>query len=172
VPRWEVACLNYQVRAELDSVVEHAVSQRMRPGTFLTKHSATPVKPFSSPSEALRKRTSAINGPRSNNGVRSCGHPSSIQFTAKFSGPPCPECTSSQSIDGSLAGLMPRVPLPGLGWPAGASGFCRLFRCRPIGASARRASDVWSVRASFLAMAEEVRRVANSEVRRLRPRSM
>ena len=32
-----MACLNYQVRAELDSVVEHAVSQRMRPGTFLTK---------------------------------------------------------------------------------------------------------------------------------------
>jgi hypothetical protein len=32
------------------------------PGTFLTKHSATPAKPFSSPSEALRKRTPAING--------------------------------------------------------------------------------------------------------------
>ena len=25
MPRWEVACLNYQVRAELDPVVEHAV---------------------------------------------------------------------------------------------------------------------------------------------------
>src|SRR6266576_6136361 len=27
------------------------------PARFLTKHSATPAKPFSSPSEALRKRT-------------------------------------------------------------------------------------------------------------------
>ena len=60
------------------------------------------VKPFSTSSEVLRKRTPAINGPRSNNEVRSCGRSSSTQFTAKFSGPLCPECTSSQSIDGSL----------------------------------------------------------------------
>jgi len=33
----------------------------MTPGTFLTKHSATPAKPFSSPSEALLKRTPALN---------------------------------------------------------------------------------------------------------------
>ena len=30
-------------------------------GTFLTKHSATLAKPFSSPSEALRKRAPSIN---------------------------------------------------------------------------------------------------------------
>jgi hypothetical protein len=71
----------------------------------------TPAKPFSSPSEALRKRTPAINGPRSNNEVRSCGRPSSTQFTAKFSGPLCPECISSQSIDGSL-GAGPKLKTP------------------------------------------------------------
>ena len=38
-------------------------------------------------------------GPRSNNGVRSCGRPSSTQFTAKFSGLPCRECVSSQTTD-------------------------------------------------------------------------
>jgi transposase-like protein len=76
----------------------------MRPGTLVTKHSATPAKPFSSPIEALRKRTPAINRPRSNNEVRSCGRPSSTQFTAKFSGPLCPECTSSRSIKGSISG--------------------------------------------------------------------
>src|SRR3984893_8170242 len=80
-------------------------------GTFLTKHSATPAKPFSSPSEALRKRTPAINGPRQNNEVRECGRPSSTQFTAKFSGPLCPECISSQWIDGSL-GAGPKLKTP------------------------------------------------------------
>src|SRR5258708_9268426 len=47
--------------------------------------------------------------PRSNNGVRSCGRPSSTQSTAKFSGPPCLECTSWQPPDRHPA------PFPGLG---------------------------------------------------------
>ena len=40
----------------------------MRPGTFLTKHSATPATPFSTSCEVLRKRTSATQWPGSNNG--------------------------------------------------------------------------------------------------------
>ena len=58
-----MACLNYQVRAKLDSVVEHAVSQRMRPGTFLTKHSAAPGETIfqsqRSPPETNPRYTSA-----------------------------------------------------------------------------------------------------------------
>jgi len=42
------------------------------------------VKPFSTSSEVLRKRTPAINGRWSNNEVRACGRSSSTQFTAKF----------------------------------------------------------------------------------------
>jgi hypothetical protein len=37
--------------------------------------------------------------PRSNNGVRSCLRSSSTQFTAKFSGPRCPEYTGSQPTE-------------------------------------------------------------------------
>src|SRR5216684_6078907 len=59
---------------------------------------------------------------RSNNWVRSCGRPSSTQFTAKFSGPPCPECTSSQSTDGD-----PRAPFPGLRKAAGVEGIYALL---------------------------------------------
>ena len=56
----------------------------------LTKHSATPAKPFSSPGEALRKRATSIKGLGQQRGVQSCLRTSSTRFTAKFSGPPCP----------------------------------------------------------------------------------
>jgi hypothetical protein len=41
-----------------------------------------------------------LSMPSVNNGVQSCLRTSSTQFTAKFSGAPCPECTSSQPTDG------------------------------------------------------------------------
>jgi hypothetical protein len=68
--------------------------------------------------EVLRKRTSATQWPRSNNGVRSCGRQSSTQFTAKFSGPPCLECRSSQSTDG-----YPGRRFPGSGRPPATKGY-------------------------------------------------
>jgi hypothetical protein len=169
VPRWEVACLNYQVRAELDSVVEHAVSQRMRPGTFLTKHSATPAKPFSSPSEALRKRTPAINGPRSNNGVRSCGRPSSTQFTAKFSGLPCRECTSSQSIDGSSGGADAPCAVAGLRKPAGGSGFCGLSSAGRL-LKTNRAARHEARRPCTTAWCDQISTPAENQLRFTRPK--
>src|SRR5882762_5705616 len=70
---------------------------------------------------SLPETNTGYQCPRSNNGVRSCGHSSSTQFTAKFSGPPCPECTSSQPTEALrpllILGLMKAAGESGSGAP-------------------------------------------------------
>jgi hypothetical protein len=61
--RWnESHTINGSAAAAKTKEKRGGVNRRL--GTFPTKHCATPAKPFSSPSEALRKRRPAINGLR------------------------------------------------------------------------------------------------------------